>query len=256
VAPLEMTSMPICFVIQPFDGDKFDRRFKETFSPAIKAAGLEAYRVDTDPGVQIPINDIERGIREADLCFAEITTDNPNVWFELGYAFALNKLVCMVCSKERDKAFPFDVRHRAILTYDVGSKGDFDQLGKKITQRLEAILKQEQKEMSIQALQPRTATAGLTPHEATALAILVALPPGETVAYFHLQNAMERAGFTNLAAGLSIRSLTANKLIESQTCYDHESSENYAGYVATEKGIEWIITHQDEFALRKPDSPF
>jgi hypothetical protein len=58
------------------------------FKPAIEEAGLEPYRVDRDPSVSIPINDIEKGIRDAAVCFADITLDNPNVWFELGYALA------------------------------------------------------------------------------------------------------------------------------------------------------------------------
>jgi hypothetical protein len=80
--------VPYCFVIQPFDGGRFDKRFSDVFKPAIEEAGLEPYRVDRDPSVSIPINDIEKGIRDAAVCFADITLDNPNVWFELGYALA------------------------------------------------------------------------------------------------------------------------------------------------------------------------
>jgi len=77
--------------MQPFDEAVFDKRYADVFEPAIQEAGLEPYRVDRDPGVSIPIQDIEDGIRTAELCFAEITTDNPNVWFELGYAIAVGK---------------------------------------------------------------------------------------------------------------------------------------------------------------------
>ena len=80
--------MATCFVIQPFDGAKFDKRYTDIYKPAIEAAGLEAYRVDTDPGVQVPIDAIEKGIKQATICLADITTDNPNVWYELGFAFA------------------------------------------------------------------------------------------------------------------------------------------------------------------------
>ena len=38
-----------CFVIQPFDGGKFDKRYEDVFVPAIQAVGLEPYRVDRDP---------------------------------------------------------------------------------------------------------------------------------------------------------------------------------------------------------------
>ncbi len=51
-----------CFVIQPFDGGKFDKRFDDILVPAIRDAGLEAYRVDRDPTVSIPIEQIESGI--------------------------------------------------------------------------------------------------------------------------------------------------------------------------------------------------
>jgi len=69
-----------CFVMQPFDGGVFDKRYDDVFAPAIIDTGLEPYRVDRDPGVSIPIHDIETGIRKSDICLAEITTDNPNVW--------------------------------------------------------------------------------------------------------------------------------------------------------------------------------
>jgi hypothetical protein len=107
--------MPTCFVIQPFDGDKFDRRYKDVFSAAIRAAGLDPYRVDQDPSSSIPIEGIENGIRTSDVVFAEITLDNPNVWFELGYAISSRKEICIVCSDERTEKFPFDVQHRNII---------------------------------------------------------------------------------------------------------------------------------------------
>lgn len=89
--------MATCFVIQPFDRALFDKRYAEVFAPAISDAGLEPYRVDQDPSSSVPIQDIEAGIRGAVLCFAEITTDNPNVWFELGYAIAAGKSVVLAC---------------------------------------------------------------------------------------------------------------------------------------------------------------
>jgi hypothetical protein len=102
--------MATCFVIQPFDGGKFDGRYKDTFKPAIIDAGFEAYRVDEDPSVSIPIEHIEKGIREAAVCFAEITIDKPNVWFELGYAIACRKPIVMVCERNARSKFPFDVQ--------------------------------------------------------------------------------------------------------------------------------------------------
>ena len=60
--------MQTCFVIQPFDSGKFDKRYESVFKPAIEAAGLESYRVDRDPAVEVPIDAIEDGIRNAAIC--------------------------------------------------------------------------------------------------------------------------------------------------------------------------------------------
>jgi hypothetical protein len=127
-----------CFVIQPFDGDKFDRRFEDTFAPAIKDGGFEPYRVDRDPSVNIPIEEIEKEIRASAVCFAEITTNNANVWFELGFAIACQRPMCIVCSDERDAEFPFDVRHRKIVKYKTRSPSDFDALRTEIVDRLKS----------------------------------------------------------------------------------------------------------------------
>ena len=81
--------MPTCFIIQPFDAGKFDKRFEDVYEPAIRAAGVEPYRVDRDPGVDVPIDAIEDCIRGAAVCLADITTDNPNVWYELGVRHGL-----------------------------------------------------------------------------------------------------------------------------------------------------------------------
>jgi hypothetical protein len=120
--------MAKCFVIQPFDRDVFDSRYKDVFKLAIEEAGYEPYRVDEDPSVSIPIEQIEKVIREAAVCFAEISTDNANVWYELGYAFASRKPVLMVCERNARQKFPFDVQHRSITLYDTRSPSDFQNL--------------------------------------------------------------------------------------------------------------------------------
>ncbi len=135
--------MTRCFVIQPFDGGPYDKRFEDIVAPAIEAAGPLAYRVDRDPMVSIPIDEIEAGIRGSAMCLAETTTDNPNVWFEPGYAIASQKEVVLVCG-QRLSDFPFDIRHRSIITYVTDSSRDFANLQHKITDRMKAILSKEE----------------------------------------------------------------------------------------------------------------
>src|SRR5688572_23639351 len=141
--------MDTCFVIQPFDRDKYDKRFTDIFEPAIIAADLVPYRVDRDASVRVPIDHIEDGIRKAKICFAEVSTDNPNVWYELGYAFARERDVVMVCSEERQNKFPFDIQHKHIISYKTSSISDYENLGKSITEKLKAFL---QKKIKVESL--------------------------------------------------------------------------------------------------------
>ncbi|MDR1246026.1 MAG: nucleoside 2-deoxyribosyltransferase [Clostridiales Family XIII bacterium] len=129
-----------CFVIQPFDGETFDRRYNDIIEPVIRETGLDPYRVDKDPSVAIPIKSIEEEITNSRLCVADITTDNPNVWYEVGYAFASHKDVILLCSDERTGGYPFDVSYRNILVYKTKSPSDFACFTKTLIERIKAIL--------------------------------------------------------------------------------------------------------------------
>ena len=131
-----------CFVIQPYDGGDFDNRYDDIIKPALESCGIEAYRVDRDPYVEIAVSVIEEHIRDATLVIAEISMDNPNVWFELGYAMALEKPVIMLCDNMYRKGiFPFDISHRNVLVYRSGSIRDFNDCLERLKERITAKLK-------------------------------------------------------------------------------------------------------------------
>ena len=131
-----------CFVIQPYDGGDFDNRYDDIIKPALESCGVEAYREDRDPYVEIAISVIEERIQDATLIIAEISMDNPNVWFELGYAMALGKPVIMLCdSMYRSEKIPFDISHRNVLIYRSGSIRDFNDCFEKLKERITAKLK-------------------------------------------------------------------------------------------------------------------
>src|SRR6266850_4008578 len=165
--------MPTCFVIQPFDSGKFDKRFDDVYKPAIEAAGLEAYRVDRDPRVEVAIESIEDWIRNAAICLADITTDNPNVWYELGYAFAAGRPVVMTCSEERiGRKYPFDIQHRAVVNYKSEAPRDFDNLKSTITSRLKALLEKSATLRQLAESEQVAPTQGLSQPEIMLLAVL------------------------------------------------------------------------------------
>lgn len=247
--------MEQCFVIQPFDKGKFDKRFKDIFKPAIKQANLEAYRVDDDPSSRIPIETIEQNIRDSRLCFAEITTNNPNVWYELGYAFALKKDVVMVsCQDERTEAFPFDVRHRNIITYESSSSSDFSRLSEKITKKIEAYLISSETTQTL-SISPVLETEGLSPIEISSLIFILENQPTEldTLTLYRLIELMEKAGFTDAATNVATRTLKRKGMIDFVRESDYHGND-YSSCFLTEKGEKWLIDNQDKIRMRKDPS--
>jgi hypothetical protein len=250
--------MDRCFVMQPFDGGVFDKRFEDVFSLAIRDAGLEPYRVDQDPKSSLPIQEIESGIRDSRICFAEITLDNPNVWFELGYAIASGKEVVMVCSNERTTKFPFDVQHRSIIKYTAESIRDFEALRKQITTKIKAYMHRESSLPRLSDLAKVNKVEGLEQHEIVCLAALAENleNPDDHATAYQIKRDMEKSGFTKMAATLAAKSLIRNEFISYNTYPDVDGS-SYTGYSLTEKGWSWVIDNQKRFLLKRSDDvPF
>jgi hypothetical protein len=106
-----------CFVMQPFaapHGEYYEKIFK----PAIEKTKLLPVRADAEIFATGKIIDqVWRGINAAKVLVAELSTRNPNVFYELGLAHALNKPVVLVSSNEPD--VPFDLQHIRVIYYDV-----------------------------------------------------------------------------------------------------------------------------------------
>ncbi len=247
--------MPICFVIQPFDSGKYDKRFEDIYKPSILAAGLEPYRVDKDPGVSVPIEAIEKGIRQAAICLADITTDNPNVWYELGFAFAANRPVVMVCSEERTgKKYPFDIQHRTIIPYLADAPSDFDRLKENLTKRIKAIIESGDFIDRVSVADPMVKIEGLSQTEIIVLATIAGsiYVPSAEVPVFTVKNDAERAGITAMGFNLATRKLSNKHIVEIVTMYDERDGEPFQGLVITEQGWQWIEDNEGLFALIKP----
>ncbi|MFL6681880.1 MAG: hypothetical protein ACJ8IK_26320 [Burkholderiaceae bacterium] len=247
--------MPTCFVMQPFDGGTFDSRFKEVFAPAIVDAGLEPYRVDEDPSVSIPIADIERGIRQSQVCLADISLDNPNVWFELGYAISCGKEVVLICSDARATKFPFDVQHRTIIKYSTGTPSDFARLRSSITAKMTAYLaKAETLENVSEVTKLTSSDAGFSDHEIVALAAVTQNLNNteDHASAYQIYRDMEASGYTRLASTFALKSLLQKKLLISGQYADQYEQENYTGYELSESGWAWVLENQHRFALVKP----
>src|SRR4029077_19114772 len=88
---------PHAFVAMPFgtkpgaDGKSidFNRVHHEYIAPALDAAGLESFRADEEIRAGDIKTDMFQELLVADLVVADLTIDNPNVWYELGVRHAL-----------------------------------------------------------------------------------------------------------------------------------------------------------------------
>lgn len=242
--------MSYCFVIQPFDKNKYDKRYRDTFSPAIEKCGITAYRVDNDPSVSIPIETIEDKIRNSTFCFAEISTDNPNIWFELGYAIAYGKEIIMVCcSEERTTAFPFDVRHRNIINYSTASISDYQELSQKIESKIKAILPKVQSHPN-KSITTEDKSDQLTNLEIDLLFEILSLQPVDEdyAAIYTLQAEMKKKLYSDAATNLAIRKLKSKNMIASSMESDYQNNE-FPAVRLTPDGEKWLMHHENVLNL-------
>lgn len=117
-----MTSKPKAFVVMQFS-EEFNALYTDVIKPTCEKFNLRAIRADDTYESGLLINDISRSIKEASVIIADITTDNPNVFYEVGYAHALKKETILLSDRTRDK-LPFDVSGFRTLFYDntIGGK--------------------------------------------------------------------------------------------------------------------------------------
>lgn len=245
-----------CCVFQPFDKGPYDKRYDDTIVPAIKAAGLEPYRVDRDDGAVIPIQTLHEEIRSATLCLADIGARNPNVMYELGFAIASGKDVVIICSNQLSEQFPFDIQHRGIILYASDSARDFEKLKSDICNRIEAVLKRQATTEAIAAASPVKTTEGLRPHEIASLAFVMvnADSGGSGASSFSIKADMEKAGYTTAAAQLGLIRLTRVGFVEAYEEHDYNDN-SYTAYRLTREGEDWLLDNQDKLQIRVSGGP-
>jgi hypothetical protein len=108
------SNKPLCFVIMPFS-EKNDEIY-EIIKNAGNMAGFQTQRADEkyEPG-KIP-DRIQYLLNSASILIAEISEQNPNVYYELGFAHAIDKPVILICQKGSE--IPFDVNHWNQIRYN------------------------------------------------------------------------------------------------------------------------------------------
>ena len=112
-----------CFVIMPFgvkklrDGRDFDweSHYKEVVEDTIKKINMTPIRAKEIYGTGTLMEDIWKGIQEAEVVVADLTGRNPNVLYELGLADVIGKRVILVTMDDQD--FPSDLGGYRYIKY-------------------------------------------------------------------------------------------------------------------------------------------
>lgn len=105
---------PFAFVLMPFSSE-----FEDVYKLGIKEAAINcdilAQRLDEQLFNEGMLDRIYRQIDVADFVIADLSERNPNVFYELGYAHARDK-ICILLTKNADD-IPFDLKHRRHVVY-------------------------------------------------------------------------------------------------------------------------------------------
>lgn len=113
---------PKAFVVMQFS-DEYKAIYEDVIKTICIDKGYDVIRGDESYDTGMIISDIVKRIEESSLIIADITPDNPNVFYEVGYAHALKKPTILMSDKTREK-LPFDVSGFRTIFYDnkIGGK--------------------------------------------------------------------------------------------------------------------------------------
>ena len=134
------------FVLMPFNEDEFSQDyFHKVVQPTVKdVLDISCVRVDMDKFKNFIESKIYTHLIKSEFIIAELSTENPNVVFELGQAFAFQKeIIPTYYNKYGRKDGPklsFDYRHYDTIFYD-----DYAQLESELRETLVAMKRRKEK---------------------------------------------------------------------------------------------------------------
>ncbi|MFV8462069.1 hypothetical protein ACNO7T_13025 [Vibrio campbellii] len=115
------SSKKTCFVIMPisgqtgYDSDHFTLVYEDIIKPAIEQAGMLPIRADETVNTNLIQLDILRKVIESDIAICDMSSKNPNVFYELGVRQAFDKPTVLMIDDATDA--PFDVSSLRYVNY-------------------------------------------------------------------------------------------------------------------------------------------
>jgi FixJ family two-component response regulator len=102
-------------VLMPFKKE-FDEIYLSAIKEPLTALGYQCERADELLFVGDVVQQLYDKLEQSELIIADMSGQNPNVFYEIGYADALRKTVILLVQNEND--VPFDVRGRRFIIYE------------------------------------------------------------------------------------------------------------------------------------------
>lgn len=132
-----------CFVIAPIGADNSDTRkrsdlvLKYVFQPPLEESGYEVIRADKidNPGM-ITTQVIDHVVND-DLVIADLTENNPNVFYEIAIRHAVSKPFIQVM--QVGEKIPFDISDLRTIIFDYKDLESVDNAKIQIRQQIKAI---------------------------------------------------------------------------------------------------------------------
>lgn len=231
-----------CFVIQKFDSGVYDKRYRETFAPAIERAGAKPIRADEVLGTRPIVEKIEEGLKSADVAFAEISEDNPNVFLELGIALALAVPAVIVCDRAQRSRLPFDIAHRPVIFYSTDAQSDYEKVAREVESGISAALLEAH--ASAHFATALETTNGVNVDDVKGACLIALLdrglrsPFGSTL--WDIQKEVASAGISDRMVALATMSLVHDGLFEHINLTD-DNGEPYISYKLAESGNKYLL---------------
>ncbi|MGH3788509.1 MAG: hypothetical protein ACRDRG_18630 [Pseudonocardiaceae bacterium] len=103
------------FVAMPFNGD-FEDHYDYAILPSVRGRGLLCERVDQQKFTGDVIEYMKERISSADIVLAEVSSGNPNVYLEIGFASGKGIPTVLLCG-ENCNDLAFDIRGQRVIKY-------------------------------------------------------------------------------------------------------------------------------------------
>lgn len=111
-----------CFVIMPissqigYEEGHFQLVYEDIIQPSIEATGMSSYRADETNNTNLIHLDILRRVIETPIAVCDMSSKNPNVFYELGMRQAFDMPTVLIKDDVTDT--PFDISSLRYVTYN------------------------------------------------------------------------------------------------------------------------------------------